>query len=65
VRLSEMLAARDPQLSIIMVSGSAGREELMRLFRLPKFVLLWKPFEVKVLLELIEGSVAGTAPAAD
>lgn len=55
VRLAEILAARDPRLPIIMVSGSAGREETERLFKLPKFVLLWKPFEVKVLLELVEG----------
>jgi len=63
VRLAEMLAGRDPQLSIIMISASAGRDELARLFKLPKFVLLWKPFEVKVLLELVEGFVGGP-PAA-
>jgi CheY-like chemotaxis protein len=57
VRLSELLAERDPRLSIIMVSASVGREEMSRLFTLPKFVLLWKPFEVKVLLELVEGFV--------
>jgi CheY-like chemotaxis protein len=59
VRLSELLAARDRALSIIMVSGSAGRKQMERLFKLPKFVLLWKPFEVKVLLELIEGFICG------
>jgi len=59
VRLSELLAARDPRLSLIMVSASVGREEMSRLFTLPKFVLLWKPFEVKVLLELVEGFVGG------
>lgn len=57
VRLSELLAARDPRLSIIMISASAGREEMQRLFMLPKFVLLWKPFEIKVLLELVENFV--------
>lgn len=57
VRLAELLAARDPRLSIIMVSGSAGRAELGRLFKLPKFVLLWKPFEVELLSELIAGFV--------
>jgi len=63
VRLAELLAARDPRLSIIMVSASAGREEVERLFKLPKFALLWKPFEVKVLFELIEG-FAGETPTA-
>lgn len=58
-RLAELLAARDRRLPIIMVSGSAGRDEMERLFKLPKFVLLWKPFEVKVLLELVEGFVGG------
>lgn len=64
VRLAEALAARDPGLSIIMVSGSAGREGLRRLSRPPKFVLLWKPFEVKLLLELVEGFVGGGPAAA-
>lgn len=63
VRLAELLAARDPRLSIIMVSGSAGREELGRLFKLPKFVLLWKPFEVELLSELIAGFVGGPQTA--
>lgn len=65
VRLSELLAARDPRLSIIMVSASVGREEMSRLFTLPKFVLLWKPFEVKVLLELVEGFVGDFLTPAD
>lgn len=65
VRLAELLAERDARLAIIMVSASAGREEVRRLFKLPKFALLWKPFEVGVLLELIEGSVGGPRAAAD
>jgi|GEM_PF-1942118 len=63
VRLASLLAARDPRLSIIMVSAGVGREEMSRLFTLPKFVLLWKPFEVKVLLELVEGFVGDTSAA--
>lgn len=64
VRLAEVLAARDPRLSIIMVSAGVGREEMTRLFTLPKFVLLWKPFEAKVLLDLVEGFVGGPPAAA-
>ena len=65
VRLTELLAARDPRLSIIMVSAGVGRDEMSRLFTLPKFVLLWKPFDVKVLLELVGGFVGGLQAPAD
>jgi two-component system cell cycle sensor histidine kinase/response regulator CckA len=54
-RLPELLVSQDPLRPIIMVSGSVGGNEIERLSKLPKFVLLWKPFDVKVLLELVEG----------
>ena len=59
VGLAELLACHDLGLPIIMVSGSVGYKEIERLFNLPKFVLLWKPFDVKVLLDLVEGFTGG------
>jgi two-component system cell cycle sensor histidine kinase/response regulator CckA len=58
-RLAKLLACHDAGLPIIMVSGSVGCKEIERLFKLPKFVLLWKPFDVKVLLELVERFTGG------
>jgi two-component system cell cycle sensor histidine kinase/response regulator CckA len=58
-RLAKLLACHDAGLPIIMVSGSVGCKEIERLFNLPKFVLLWKPFDVKVLLELVERFTGG------
>ena len=60
VGLAELLACHDSGLPIIMVSGSVGYKEIERLFSLPKFVLLWKPFDVKVLLDLVEGFTGGS-----
>jgi two-component system cell cycle sensor histidine kinase/response regulator CckA len=58
-RLAKVLACHDAGLPIIMVSGSVGCKEIERLFKLPKFVLLWKPFDVMVLLELVERFTGG------
>lgn len=59
VGLAELLACHDAGLPIIMISASVGCKELERLFSLPKFVLLWKPFDVTVLLELVKGFTGG------
>jgi CheY-like chemotaxis protein len=59
-RLAELLAGYDAGLPIIMVSGSVGYQEIERLFTLPKFALLSKPFDVKVLLELVDEFTGGS-----
>ena len=58
-RLAELLACHDARLPIIMLSGSVGCKDIERLFKLPKFALLWKPFDVNVLRELVEGFIGG------
>ena len=53
-QLAGMLASAAPSLPVVVVTWSAGSACIERLCRLPKFIMLWKPFEARVLLELLE-----------
>jgi two-component system, cell cycle sensor histidine kinase and response regulator CckA len=53
VELTIWLRQRDPDLPVIMTTGSFKGKNFGPLFDLEKFILLWKPFDVAQLIELI------------
>ena len=53
VELTIWLRQRDPELPVIMTTGSFKGKNFGPLFDLEKFILLWKPFDVAQLIELI------------
>jgi two-component system sensor histidine kinase EvgS len=54
IQLTVRLWRQDPRLPVIMMTGGMERADFRGLLRTRNFALLWKPFDILRLKELIE-----------
>lgn len=64
IQLTVRLWRNNPSLPVIMMTGGMERADFRGLLRTRNFALLWKPFDTRRLMELIDCMLDGTCGSA-